>query len=475
METQAGGDTGDPWRDKMRVIREMEDDWQQEKSAVSDLETSADELNRIVRALLPNAGRLPARFAALQKRPSADHLSGGAVCVLEAIAAHPNAPPELLLEILETAPPAARAFCQNPITSLLLLELPYFPLKLSRDGRLALLREETAPPAFVSMIAGEPAPEFAYEAAQAETVRVAARLHVCFDSNQTADWQTNVREYWQQECVRANQAEAEWYADLAEIGLAPSWTALNAAAPTSKRTDYPFLNEWFRYAPPTTANTLHEAALLQQIGPSVSDKRLLSRALGANGSANDLILLANVVPDKRGLVLQAIFQHPRTNADVLRALGARNYLVEQLLLHPEMDAGYLRELLLNHSTPNVRRLARRHKNAPSEAVEISRRSYEDRARNGNETYYPPFASFVTSLYFGNLYPRNALIKKVESLQWTERMEAVFIAAQNPDALRGDYAGRTCADLLTHLSRDGNRLVRAAARAYLSDPHLVFEM
>ena len=475
MEKADGAtNAADPWRDKMRVIGEMDDDWQQEKSAVSNPETPAGELTRMVRALLPNTGRLPTRFAALQKRPTADGLSGGASCVLEAVASHPNAPPELLLEILEAAPYAARAFCQNPVTPLLRLELPDFPLQLTYNSRLALLREEAAPPAFVSMIAEEPAPQRAFEEAQAKPVRVAAQLHVCFET-QTADWQTGVRDYWKQTCARASRAEAEWYADLVEIGLAPSWTARNAAAPASKRTDYPFLNEWFRYAPQTAASAAHEAALLQQIGPSVTDKRLLSRALGPKGTANDLILLANVVPDKRGLVLQAIFQHAGTNADVLRALAARGYLVEQLLLHPEMDAIYLRELLLNHSTPNVRRLARRHPNAPSEAAELSRRSYKDRARNNHETGCPPLVSFVASLHFGTAYRTDALIKKAESLQWTERMGAVLIAAQNPDALHGDFAGRTCADLLFHLSHDGNRLVRAAARTYVSNPNTVFEL
>ena len=335
---------------------------------------------------------------------------------------------------------------------------------------------------------------------RANRVQEAARFHVAVAGELPPHgngWQNAVRDYWQSVCADPDaqcSEAADQAAELAEIGLAPSWAASGMKTPpppappppqpprTAPRApEYPFLEAWFRYA--CAEGSPEEAAMLEQIGPAVKNKEAFARALRAGGTEGDLLYVAQTETSERGLILQALLRHPKLDAHVLEALALRNNgkLLVSLLGHGKNGAGLLAKCM-EHNDTTIRLIARRHKNAPSDAREITLRAFVNRAFTTNEEakgvwyshwHLSPFASFVASLTYPARSTPARLLNRAESLRWTERMEAVFIASATPDLLRADEAGRTCADLLHHLSMDGNRLVRAAARAYVAEPDFVF--
>lgn len=481
METEAenaanarGSSSGDAWREKVRVVREMEDDWQHYRTPVLDTATPASELETIARALLPDNASLRARFAAANRQLNrADsRFSGGGICVLEAIAAHPNTPPRLLEEIMEAVPDnevrgIARAVCRNPILPFLLLEAPDFPVTLGGKGQLALLGESSLPTTFIALMRRHTEPD----------VQEAAGLHVAGagDVRPRDDWQEMLRGYWREFCTKVTgRQEREEHHDLVEMGLAPPWAVVEPVPLPSRPAHYPFLEEWFRarHAPFSS----EEAAMLKQIGPGIWDKAALARGLQANATPNDLVRLMNQENTGRGLVIQAIFRHPNTNEWVLKEMAnSKNCVPLRDLAQHERAGSQLLIQLLGKDDPTVRRLARRHPNAPPNTAELSHRSFALRRFHDGLVSSAPtlFVSFVASLHFGAQASADVLARRVESVYWTERLEAVLIAAQNPDALKNDFASRTTNDLLHHLAWDGNRLVRAAARAFLADPNTRF--
>lgn len=95
--------------------------------------------------------------------------------LLQAVAAHPNTPPALLIELIGLAPliaQATRAFFSNPVVPFLLLEQPGFLNQMDGGCQMLLLREEIALPLFVRMLADD------IGVAQESAVQEAARMHV---------------------------------------------------------------------------------------------------------------------------------------------------------------------------------------------------------------------------------------------------------------------------------------------------------
>ncbi len=489
-----------PWWDKPNAIAEMEDEYQQWIGAARDMATPAHALQEIVHALAP-----PEMWQRVESTMEdfTDLMGLGGQRVLVAIAAHPNAPPALLAELLDGLPDAARGFCRNPAAPFLLLEAPDFVVTLSRRAQLALLCQGNLSPIFARQMANAfPEPENeepleAYPDRHADSMREAAHFHVAVAGERSPGsdgWQNAVRDYWQSVCADPGTKysdAAHQAAELADIGLVPLWAATGMQAPpspaqppqtTPRAPEYPYLEAWFRYE--CAEGSPEEAAMLKQIGPDVKNKAAFARALRAGGNESDLLYVAQTETSERGLILQAMLRHPKLDAHVLEALALRNEgkLLSKLLGHEKNGPGLLVKCMEHHD-PALRYLARRHKNAPNDNGETTLRAFVNRAftqyeeatgRWYSNRHLSPFASFVASLTYPARSTPAHLLNRAKSLRWMERVEAVFIASANPDLLHTDEAGRTCADLLHHLSMDGNRLVRAAARAYITDPKTVFQ-
>ena len=395
-----------------------------------------------------------------QNRNSVSRISGGSV--LRVIAAHPNAPPDTLVLVLELSPSAARAFCTNPVASLLLLEKSDFLHFLSEAAQNALLREETCPLLFVQMLAGS-------SAAKSRAVRNAARLHIAVAEEAGRDkWENILRDYWKTECAETRDAYVrQVYIELAELNLAPSWAKGAEPFPEPMPpAHFPFLDEWFRYE--TAPGSPEESALLLRFDAPEAAQPLLSRSLRPGATTADLHELFEASGQAFGLVCRAILRHPALDAALIAKLQTGTLPRYQKIIarHPQTPPEILRDFLKSDN-PALRRLARKHKNAPPNARTISRRAFLRGRTNANAH----FAIFVKSLHSS----RNALDvpRDAEDTGWTKRLTAALLAPATSEPLPNDRAKRTGLDLLNHLGRDGNRIVRAAAQTRLANPDYKF--
>lgn len=265
----------------------------------------------------------------------------------------------------------------------------------------------------------------------------------------------------------------EVHLDLAEMGLAPEW-AKGAPPIPEPVPNLPFsdaLETWFKFTP--APGSLEEKNLLQRLDTTVQNRQVLAKGLQTNATPDDLRNLFHACAKNSVLVRRAILRHAATDAVLIREVAsvANRYEQHFVVINEHTPPDVLeRTLQIEH--PDLRRLVRRQKNAPPTTNELSRRVFVDYAGRAGARL-PPFASFVAALYgAGNL---NDLPKKAEHWVWTERLEAVFLAAPNDDPIPRDPEKRTGSDLLNHLSCDGNHIVRAAAQARLADPAYRFSL
>lgn len=400
------------------------------------------------------------------------------IVVMETIASNPNIPSSRWVQMLWWSPRTTRAFCRNPTTSLLLQKQPNFVRDLGELIHYQLLREADAPAPFIQQLADG-------HIGQAESVRREARLHVAFagQAATTKEWERQLRNYWWEACAAPTSANvSQWHADLIEIGLIPYWAmgitrptvgsaqwAIRPLPPPESQSPerFPVLDTWFKYdfAP----DTPEEAALLKQIGPKMQNQAALAHGLRKGATANDLRTLLHTLDDHFGLVWAAMLRHPAADNELLKEMVKGDRRNQQIIVHhPKAQADVLTRLLENDD-PRLRRLARRHKNAPVNADAISRRTVLRFISQCYGRTPSPLISFVGALY--GAYDNYELRQKADSVHWLDRLHAAFCVAVTDDPL--DQAKRTGRDLLLHLSHDGNRLVRAAARTKLADPDYRF--
>ena len=244
-----------------------------------------------------------------QNRNIVSRISGGSL--LRVIAAHPNAPPDTLLLVLELSPGAARAFCQNPVAPLLLLEKPDFLHGLSEAAQNALLREATCPLLFVQMLAGG-------SAAKSRNVRNAACLHIAVGGEASRDeWENELRDYWKTECAEtSNPYIRQAHIELAELNLAPDWAKGAPPFPEPMPpAQFPFLDEWFRYK--TAPGSPEEAALLLRFDAPEIVLPVLAKSLRPDATTDDLHELFDMTGSRFALVCRAILRHPRVDATLV--------------------------------------------------------------------------------------------------------------------------------------------------------------
>jgi hypothetical protein len=140
-----------------------------------------------------------------------------ALPALEAVAAHPNTPPDLLAKV---APFAPAAFCRNPVAPLLALEGPELAGRFGAEGACRLLRRADLPASLTALFASGSAPGLPPYVADD------AREHVTLAPELGLDeWQGAVRSRWERHAAEAGGAAQEAYTELALLGLAPPWAA----------------------------------------------------------------------------------------------------------------------------------------------------------------------------------------------------------------------------------------------------------
>ncbi len=466
----------DAWIQKTRALGRNTVIWEKWRETVTNLATPATDLETAAASVLPTVFR-----------------ESGSDFVLEAVAMHPNAPPNLLAQIVERWPNAARAFCENPIAPFLLLETPDFLALLDEEAQLALLREADCPPVLVRLIT-------LGGAAKSEAVQTAAHLHIAVagEATETGEWEDQLRDYFKNRCAEDMESDGyarEQNADLVEMGFAPAWangpTLPPEPAPIIRHeeADEEALREWFRCTP--APDTVEEKALLERIVPRIRKRDplaggVLVKGLRMGATPDDLMALFQA-SDGRGIIARAVIRHPAVTPDLIRVLAKeRDFsLLESIATHPKTPPDIILFLFEGDFPiyPLVRRLARRHPNAPLNVGRVSRDIFLSTAgfgRNSRGGEYPSmFASFVICLQRANEAQggssglQNDLPRRAEHPVWTTRLEAVLLAKNNETVFEGDEAKRTGGDLLNHLARDGNRIVRAAAQTRLTDPNYKF--
>lgn len=345
-------------------------------------------------------------------------------------AADPNEAPALLV-VLAGAFPAA--FCANPALPLLLLENPALPATFDPVAAGLLLRYPGVPRELLAAFAALGAPEAAH----------AARLHVGLAGEAGAEWEAELRETVLALPIAPDDDLA---AVLLALGAVPPWLAPRVT-PAGE--------------PPAAAVPKKSSALS---APSASSADL-ARLLESENPAERALAAADPrVPPALLVAAKAAEDVTDVDYDVYEALAANPAAPPELLLELVRD-----RTALNTRT---RRLVARHPAAPPEALALL----------ADEPYaadirlilaaHPNLAPAQRDLLFANSLaqalatpdplchavalahpsaPEDALADYAEAPAWLERV-AVALNPRTPPAVR------------KALAEDGNRLVRAAARA-----------
>ena len=333
--------------------------------------------------------------------------TNGCVLVLEAVAAHPATPPACFNRLFLRTPVARRAFCRNPVAPFLLLENPDFVASLHEHSQRELLCEADLPSAYVQLLAADGGP------ARAADIQETARLHVAFagEARTQTEWEMQARNLYRKIAREATESVVrERLAELVELGLLPPW------------------------------------------------------ADGGRPFAEPLAYFSQT------------FGSGRPAAEVRDPSELEKLSVDEWATLPNAPTHRLMSVL-KYAAPNACRLALRHPNAPPNAREIGGDAFAEAWGSGISALFEKYDRDVATRQQALLTLTSALHRRLDrqdisnriaSQFWTERFEAVWLAPLGEVALSGCAPDCTGLDLLDHLSRDANRIVRAAAKTRLAD-------
>ena len=396
-----------------------------------------------------------------------DKSSGVIILVCEAIAAHPNAPPELLVDL---PPVCARAFCLNPIAPLILLEMPTFAQRLLFDFCTALLREDAAPPALITTFA---------QSRNQELPTHEAKYHIAFAGavESQTEWETALDRYWKDYCAGfvpprhdADRNEAHWHCDLAELHLAPQWLQKPPYFLAADISPSPDATQWlcFSHAP----GSPEEAALWKKIAPAFRQRPRFIESARQNATANDLVRLLSAPGGGNGVLHEVIASHPAARDYVLRALLRQkpSKTVRGLIAQNPHAPTAVLTVLAQDNDPLIRRVARQNPSAPPNLSDTSRQAALH-PKHRAKMSISPLVNFAATLH--NTATPTELAKNGQEENFELRLAAALGLPNKPVPIDDDPANRTCADLLAHLARDGNRFVRWAAQTRLDNSDFVF--
>ncbi len=425
---------------------------------------------------------------------------GSGITVRQALARHPNTPPPSLAELVFDC---AGDFCQNPFAPFVMLEMPDF---VGRIKAAALLREENAPIPLLEAMAFYPTRKDVNEikpdlhvslAGAVKTVADGEALILAFWQEQIADQIANPQKSGADKNTNLLMAVN---AEMVEFGLAPAWAnepafASEPSAPQlSAEADL-----WLGQA--VVPGSPEENELWARIAPTLAAQPELADCVRADADEDALIRLVNLpsLTNYPWHVHEIIAAHPKATPLVFERLlrltnkGVRIPLdvMRLIAIHPNVSVELLTKFI---QFPDValRHLARGHKNAPANARDLSRQAildwwgkniWDKHIWYGEHYRWLPFEMFVAGLH-GRL-TRDRLHTCGTSWVWYDRLTAALslpiepLEFPNEEDNMFEYpdeaikAGCTTRDLLEHLARDGNRLVRWAAQTRLQNPDYVF--
>ena len=385
--------------------------------------------------------------------------------IVQAAFANPNIPPRVVLDYLNAFHPAPeygpvlRAFFSNPVVPLLPLEMPDFVSALKADAQIRVLREETLPVFMAQQLAqghGE--------------IAEAAQMHVALaGETENEAWPSEVRAHFQTALLHVPKKTAKkmhlWHAELADLYLAPKRIAGPSPPILPPLKTARLIRDWFACDSESEA----AKALLRRIAPHRKQAEL-AHALRAGATPADLKAALLVPRTDRDKVTKVVFYHPSVSGDLIRSIYHFDPPVweRSVVSHPLTPSDVL-EILLGSSKVEIRRAARLHPNAPPNANEIATKETLARAKSAHAGKPSAFVYFVAKLHQEKWMPSDGMT------HWLQRLiAALFVTTKTLDAsLWGHGETRTGRDLLHHLSHDGNRIVRAAARTKLENPAFVF--
>lgn len=360
--------------------------------------------------------------------------------VLRAVAANANTPPDILKGLMARYPDAV---CANPALPLLLLESPDFLTGLSRPALRHLMRLPQAPPLLIGAI-GEGIGVWG----DLEELSDEAALHVGVSGELLpGEWPGALSAYWRGHAARASGDARQWYAELVEFGLAPVWASGAADVPPPAVDEDPPVE-----APPDLRDL---PALVDACSPDTPPR-----------------LLTQLSRQRNWYVRLAVAAHPRTPDEALSYLldtsrGGAGLLHQRIARHPNASPTLISRLARSERA-SVRRLARRHPNAPRDVDRLCREAI---LREPEMLPWPPLCRFVAQMRGALPVDERVWREPAARADWRDCLAAALRA--RPDAAGQD--GREARRLLERLSHDGNRLVRAAAKARLADPAIPFEL
>ena len=353
----------------------------------------------------------------------------------EAIARNPNTPPDILAQTVERFP---RAFGENPVAPLLLLENPAFLETVSPDARLRLLMQNNAPAPLVWAMASKTGEKGAASELQNE-----ARQHVSLHENNQSPWPDALQEACREVCQKTKSLSKKQYlADYAELNLLPPWPETNATLP-------PIENHALSFG-------------LKGYNDDAQSGAVLASLLASGANPDALLLLAQNEEDRESsAVLIALCLYEGTPASVLHEITRRENTRLRVLAaaHPNADASLL-ETLASDPSPYLRRMVRRHSNATRETFEIARAAALDTPGD------TPLWYLVSAIY-GKL-SLDEIRKRIYSPHYLPRLSAVLAIGNGRTKLSD-----TRRDLMAACLSDGNRFVQAAAQTFLDNPDFRF--
>ena len=393
-------------------------EWRDKRHLAEDLNTTEDVLERFIDDILDayNANDSVAKLR---------------VCLLaEAVAAHPNTPPNLLRYLLNLPAPWAlfcpRGFCRNPIATQLFAETPDFwetLVRMEETSGEAVLREASLPASVAAELGKSRDP----------AVSEAAFHHLSL-AGEIADKAEGIHAlsaFWKKFCLTQSclsfgeggrSCGQAWHAEMVELGFAPSW-AMGETMPLSPKRPPP-AKAYRSWRTGIEKRTIRERFLLV-ISPETSSEILIALARESSDTAS---------PYVRRLICRHL------NAPLDIATHARHGFV----------ATATKKLVL---------LTRFH-------------YFRDETLNDTHAFNrTDFVEFVANLHRSlNL---STLYDMGQSAVTMERLSAALEMPPSTEPFPDDSWNRSPLLLLRHLACDGNRFVRWVAQTRLADPAFVF--
>jgi len=343
--------------------------------------------------------------------------------VLAAVCANPNTPIETLL-VLAGAYPAQ--FCANPIFPLLLLEYPNFPNEMPETALLHVLRYAGVPASFLAWLKtyGSPA------------VVEAAQLHV----NTLGD----VIDWAERAAVALRGTPFPSYHDvlreLESLGTIPALLApllvvhaAQLAAPDEA------------YHTPLAQTTSIIALDLDQLDAAADADDVAVREAVARHPATPLALLHRLEFDDATRVRQAVAANLNTPSEMLHRLMIDGIHTRLIVAHNPNTAPNTLLRLATDSYAPIRRAVTHHPNASAEVRDQVLIHLLLMCAGSDEPLYRLLVHAHPQT------PSRYLEAGAHAADWRCR----YALTHNPAVPRA---------VLVNLSRDGNALVRAAARA-----------